>query len=83
MACSSDISWAEAQEHYRVWWTHEAFGRCGLSVHAPKTGHTPSEPALAELSARGLFIETWCRNEDEARTLLKNAEKWSRDRKVS
>jgi hypothetical protein len=38
------------------------------------------EPALKELSARGLFIETWCDSEAEARTLLENAKKWSHDR---
>jgi hypothetical protein len=36
--------------------------------------------ALEQLSARGLFIETSCETEEEARALLKNAEKWSRDR---
>lgn len=40
------------------------------------------EDALANLSAKGLFIETWCTSEEEARQLLKNAEKWSKDRKV-
>ncbi|MDP6381142.1 MAG: hypothetical protein QF662_07335, partial [Phycisphaerae bacterium] len=35
--------------------------------------------ALEMLSARGLFISTACGSEDEARALLKNAEKWSRD----
>ena len=35
------------------------------------------EPALNELSARGLFIETKCETEDDARKLLKDAEKWS------
>jgi len=44
MTCASDISWALAQEHYRAWWAHEAFGRCAMSVHAPKKGHTPTEP---------------------------------------
>ncbi len=38
------------------------------------------EPALGELSARGLFIQTSCQTEGEARALLKNAERWSRDR---
>lgn len=37
------------------------------------------ETALSELSARGLFVNTSCKTEEEARTLLKNAEKWSRD----
>lgn len=37
------------------------------------------EPALELLSARGLFIDTWCRTEEEARTLLKNCERWSRE----
>lgn len=44
MACSSDISWAEAQEHYRAWWAHEAFGRCGLSVRAWQRGSPQGEP---------------------------------------
>lgn len=42
----------------------------------------PSEEvktALAELSAKGLFINTSCETEDEARTLLKNVGKWSKD----
>ena len=38
------------------------------------------ETALAELSARGLFIHTWAASEDEARELLKKAEKWSKPR---
>jgi hypothetical protein len=36
--------------------------------------------ALEQLSARGLFIVTRCETEDQARALLKNAEKWSQDR---
>lgn len=35
------------------------------------------EPALSLLSARGLFIETSCASEAQARHLLKMAEKWS------
>ncbi len=38
------------------------------------------EKALAELSARGLFIQTGTATEDEARDLLKMAERWSVDR---
>jgi len=38
------------------------------------------EEALSVLSARGLFIETWCGTEEEARWLLAKAEGWSRDR---
>ena len=37
------------------------------------------ETALKELSARGLFIDTHCATETEARDLLKKAEKWSHD----
>jgi len=37
------------------------------------------EDALAKLSARGLFIATRCETEGQARALLKNAERWSRD----
>lgn len=38
------------------------------------------ETALKLLSARGLFIDTWCKIEAEARNLLKNTEQWSKDR---
>ena len=37
------------------------------------------EPALAQLSARGLFIQTSTHTEEEARALLENAERWSHD----
>lgn len=37
------------------------------------------ETALNLLSARGLFIATYCKTEEQARYLLKMAEKWSRD----
>ena len=40
------------------------------------------EPALSALSARGLFISTWAASEAEARRLLENAKKWSKDRRV-
>lgn len=39
--------------------------------------------ALSELSACGLFIYTSCPTETEARGLLKQAEKWSRDRRAA
>lgn len=38
------------------------------------------EAALNELSARGLCIATSCSTEEAARELIKNCEKWSRDR---
>ena len=37
-------------------------------------------PALAELSAKGLFIVTSCQTEQEAKDLLRKAEKWSKER---
>ena len=37
------------------------------------------EPALSLLSARGLFIQTRCESEAQARHLLKMAEKWSQN----
>jgi 5-methyltetrahydrofolate--homocysteine methyltransferase len=37
------------------------------------------ETALELLSARGLFISTHCETEEQARYLLKKAEKWSHD----
>ncbi|MBI3948566.1 MAG: hypothetical protein HY321_21820 [Armatimonadetes bacterium] len=36
--------------------------------------------ALAHLSARGLYIRAECRSEAEAQELLRDAERWSRDR---
>lgn len=38
------------------------------------------ESALENLSARGLFIDTYCGSEEEARALIANCEKWSVDR---
>lgn len=37
------------------------------------------KPALENLSARGLYLETWTDTEEEGRALLRNCEKWSRD----
>ena len=37
------------------------------------------ETALELLSARGLFISTHCDSEEQARALLRHAEKWSHD----
>ncbi len=36
--------------------------------------------ALEQLSARGLYIQTWCQSEAEGKQLLADAEKWSVDR---
>ncbi|MCM8817768.1 MAG: hypothetical protein NC913_09745 [Candidatus Omnitrophica bacterium] len=38
------------------------------------------QPALENLSARGLFISTSCKTEDDARRLIENTYKWSEDR---
>ena len=51
----------------------------GKNLHV-SLGANEVETALGELSARGLFISTHCETEDEARDLLKKAEKWSTDR---
>ena len=40
------------------------------------------ETALKHLSARGLFIQTSCAGEQEAKDLLRKAETWSKDRPV-
>lgn len=37
--------------------------------------------ALENLSARGLYLSTWCETEEEAKALLRNCEKWSVDRR--
>jgi len=50
----------------------------GKSLHI-SIGPGEVETALRELSARGLFIATWCASEEEARKLLKDAERWSHD----
>jgi hypothetical protein len=36
------------------------------------------EPALKMLSAKGLFIHTWCGTEAEAREVIRKAERGSR-----
>ncbi len=38
------------------------------------------EPLLRELSPKGLMIETWCATEDEARTPLRKAFVWTKER---
>ncbi len=38
------------------------------------------EPLLRELSPKGLMIETWCATEDEARTLLRKAFVWTKEK---
>lgn len=40
------------------------------------------ETALENLSSRGLFIDTRCETEEDAKALLMKAEKWSKVRKV-
>lgn len=51
----------------------------GRNLHISISPHEV-ETALSELSARGLFISTSAETEDDARQLLKSAEKWSKDR---
>jgi len=53
--------------------------RAGKNLHI---GIPPEEvrPALEQLSARGLFIHTWCGGETDARRMLADAERWSVDR---
>jgi hypothetical protein len=40
------------------------------------------EKALRLLSAKGLFIQTQCSTEQQARELLQNVRKWSRERRI-
>lgn len=40
------------------------------------------EEALTNLSARGLFIQTYCETEEEAKKILEKTESWSKDRKT-
>ncbi|NQT94341.1 MAG: hypothetical protein HQ559_16400 [Lentisphaerae bacterium] len=51
----------------------------GKNLHI-SIGPDQVQPALEQLSARGLFIDTGCATETEAHELLANAEKWSVDR---
>jgi hypothetical protein len=60
--------------------TLKSVQRAGKNLHISISSREV-EPALKELSARGLFIVTWCDSEAEARALLANAKKWSRDRR--
>jgi len=30
--------WEEAKERYKLWWSHEYFGRCAIAVSSPKAG---------------------------------------------
>lgn len=55
--------------------------RAGKNLHISLSPNEV-ETALGALSARGLFIDTACRTEAEARDLLTKAKQWSRDRKV-
>jgi 5-methyltetrahydrofolate--homocysteine methyltransferase len=50
----------------------------GKNLHI-SIGPEEVEPALELLSSRGLFIDTRCASEEQARYLLKKAEKWSHD----
>ncbi len=51
----------------------------GKNLHIGIPAHEV-EAALEQLSARGLFIQTYAASEEEARALLANVEKWSVDR---
>lgn len=51
--------------------------RAGKNLHIT-IPCTEVEAALDQLSSRGLFIDTWCGCEEDARSLLAKAEKWSR-----
>ena len=53
--------------------------RAGKNLHITIEA-SEVKPALEQLSARGLFIETQCRTESDARQLLADAERWSVDR---
>ena len=53
----------------------------GKNLHI-SIGPGEVKTALDELSARGLFIQTSCRTEAEAKDLLTKAERWSSDRTV-
>jgi len=53
------------------------------SIEGQKSAHKHTadeiEAALGELSAKGLFIDTWCETVGEAEYYLKMAEKWSKE----
>lgn len=54
--------------------------RAGKNLHI-SLPYTEVETTLSQLSARGLFINTSCPTETEARDLLKKTMQWSRDRR--
>ncbi|UCH33660.1 MAG: hypothetical protein JSV65_13965 [Armatimonadota bacterium] len=61
--------------HYLEVLKHVQAGGRNLHISIPAE---EVETALSLLSARGLFIDTSCRTEEEARDLLRLAERWSR-----
>ncbi len=58
--------------------TLKTIQRAGKNLHI-SIACSEVEYALKELASRGLFIQTWCSSEAEARALLADAKKWSRD----
>ena len=36
--------WEETKERYKAWWAHDYFGRCAISVYAPKSGVPDQDP---------------------------------------
>lgn len=48
----------------------------GKNLHI-SIGAGEVEETLRNLSPKGLFIETWCASEEEAKDLLKKVERWS------
>ena len=36
--------WEETKQRYIAWWAHEDFGRCALSVTAPRSGVAEEAP---------------------------------------
>jgi len=53
--------------------------KAGKNLHISIGAHEVKK-ALEMLSARGLFIDTYCDTEDDAKRLLENIERWSVDR---
>ena len=50
--------WETTKQNFRAWWNHEYFGRCAISITAPKNGFRKYPPSLpAKLEDRWLDFD--------------------------
>ncbi|MHB1001831.1 MAG: uroporphyrinogen decarboxylase/cobalamine-independent methonine synthase family protein [Armatimonadota bacterium] len=49
--------WDDTKERYKTWWAHEYFGRCALSVTAPKADPPAIDPPKIPDTVDGLWFD--------------------------